>query len=161
MCSSVEKMSWRGYSDKNVLLVQDLLSQRSGSRHCCGRVPAASVGRIGGGAAEGAAVGASPPLALAPAPALASAPAPALSVCFGVTGAERAAVGASPPLALAAAAAWPAVVVGGRMTERAAVGLSPLPALAACDVAWRSPPPPHLPNTPPASPTAERGPPAR
>jgi len=122
----MEKKSQRGYSDNVVFLVQDLVSRRSGVRHCCRRVPAAGVGRVGGGAAERETVGASPPLALAAAP--------ALSVCFGGPGAKRAAAGASPLSALAAAAAW-AVVVGGRVAERAAVGASPLPALAACDVA--------------------------
>jgi len=119
-------MSERGYCDSCVLLVQDLLSQISSGRHCCGRVPAAGVGRVGAGAAERAAVGASPLLALAAAA--------TLCVCFGGTGAERAAAGASPSPALAAAAAC-AVVVGGRVKERAAVGTSPLPALAGCDVA--------------------------
>jgi len=117
-------MSQRGYYDSCVLLVRDLLSQLSGGRYCCGRVPAAGDGRVGGGAAERAAVGASQPLALAAAA--------ALSVCFGGTGAERATTGASPSSALAAEEAC-AVVVGGRVKERAAVGTSPLPALAACD----------------------------
>jgi len=82
---------------------------------------------FGGTGAECAAVGASAPLA--------AAVAPALSVCFGRPGADSTAEGASPPPALAAAAAWPAVVVGGRVTERAAVRASSLPALAACDFA--------------------------
>jgi len=86
-------MSQRGYSDNFVILVQDLLSQRSGGPHCCGRVPAAGVSRVGGGAAERAAVGASPPLVLAAAAAWA--------VVGGGWVTERAAVGASPLPALA------------------------------------------------------------